>query len=261
MRQMHPFPIFERFISTDLTAPADDTLSAKSSSPSSVSVSGCPCSGRMNADISVSKHSAHSAAAVSTHDSRGSNEDNSGNGSHSDSNGIDMEDDNESTELDSDYYPQKPVHTHTSSKSTSNTSSTHTHATRANVQAHAQATASSNPATANTNIVKNTAADSSFQPASHAHPSTHTTQSSAFPTPSSERTEKGRVLIPGNTQVVMFPSDWRENKSWPVFGAGKRACPGKYLTVFPLLLFLSSLSPLDRQFHNYLLYFYCYFTV
>ena len=35
------------------------------------------------------------------------------------------------------------------------------------------------------------------------------------------------VVVKGKTQVVMFPSDWRSDTTWSVFGAGKRACPGK----------------------------------
>jgi hypothetical protein len=33
-------------------------------------------------------------------------------------------------------------------------------------------------------------------------------------------------VIQKNTQIVMFPSDWKHDQSWSVFGAGKRACPG-----------------------------------
>lgn len=37
-----------------------------------------------------------------------------------------------------------------------------------------------------------------------------------------------QVIVQKNTQVVMFPSDWKHDKSWSVFGAGKRACPGTH---------------------------------
>jgi hypothetical protein len=43
------------------------------------------------------------------------------------------------------------------------------------------------------------------------------------PTPSQP---PSHVAVRGHTQVVMFPSDWRSDSNWPVFGAGKRACPG-----------------------------------
>ena len=39
-------------------------------------------------------------------------------------------------------------------------------------------------------------------------------------------------VIQKNTQIVMFPSDWKHDQSWSVFGAGKRACPGTYCTLY-----------------------------
>lgn len=39
-----------------------------------------------------------------------------------------------------------------------------------------------------------------------------------------------QFIVQKNTQVVMFPSDWKHDKSWSVFGAGKRACPGTLKT-------------------------------
>ena len=42
-----------------------------------------------------------------------------------------------------------------------------------------------------------------------------------------ENEKKSVVAVKGMTQVVMFPSDWRTDSTWSVFGAGKRACPGK----------------------------------
>lgn len=35
-----------------------------------------------------------------------------------------------------------------------------------------------------------------------------------------------KFIVQKNTQVVMFPSDWKHDKNWSIFGAGKRACPG-----------------------------------
>lgn len=42
-------------------------------------------------------------------------------------------------------------------------------------------------------------------------------------------------VIQKNTQIVMFPSDWKHDQSWSVFGAGKRACPGTCSTLYCLL--------------------------
>ena len=49
-------------------------------------------------------------------------------------------------------------------------------------------------------------------------------------------------VIQKNTQIVMFPSDWKHDQSWSVFGAGKRACPGTYPTLYCLLVYLSAFS-------------------
>ena len=49
-------------------------------------------------------------------------------------------------------------------------------------------------------------------------------------------------VIQKNTQIVMFPSDWKHDQSWSVFGAGKRACPGTYPTLYCLLDCLSTCS-------------------
>jgi hypothetical protein len=50
-----------------------------------------------------------------------------------------------------------------------------------------------------------------------------------------------KIAVCKDTQVVMFPSDWRENKSWPIFGAGKRVCSGAHFALPWLTLFRESM--------------------
>jgi len=50
-----------------------------------------------------------------------------------------------------------------------------------------------------------------------------------------------KIAVCKDTQVVMFPSDWRENKNWPIFGAGKRVCSGAHLALPWLTIFRESM--------------------
>lgn len=38
-----------------------------------------------------------------------------------------------------------------------------------------------------------------------------------------------KCVLKAGTHAFMFPAGWKEHHSWPVFGAGKRACAGAYL--------------------------------
>ena len=148
MRQMHPFPIFERFLTRDLTVEEGYVSPSASTSATPFSPllksSGCPFSG------GSSKKAIYN---------------------DSDSNSSEIDDDCISNPHHAEHHPTLLKHAvpHSSSSFTT----------------------------------------------------VHT------PVPATSSGSRVRVLIKANTQVVMFPSDWRDHKSWPVFGAGKRACPGK----------------------------------
>jgi hypothetical protein len=58
------------------------------------------------------------------------------------------------------------------------------------------------------------------------------TTTSTANTNTSTSTASRPFVIQKNTQIVMFPSDWKHDQSWSVFGAGKRACPGTYPTLY-----------------------------
>jgi hypothetical protein len=59
-----------------------------------------------------------------------------------------------------------------------------------------------------------------------ATPAVTTTPTATTSTYTHTYTAARPFVIQKNTQIVMFPSDWKHDQSWSVFGAGKRACPG-----------------------------------
>ena len=161
MRQMHPFPIFERFLTKDLVVEENSvstTTSTSTASPSSTQQSsGCP--------FSMSYFSKNSNKNIDD----------------CDSNSSEIDDNRTSNPHIPLLHPMKLK-----------------------------------------------------QPSLHSSPSiTNNNDNAPIPVPVPVPVPHGisgsgvRVLIKANTQVVMFPSDWRDHKSWPVFGAGKRSCPGR----------------------------------
>jgi hypothetical protein len=52
----------------------------------------------------------------------------------------------------------------------------------------------------------------------------------------------GQVVVPANTQVVMFTDDFVGAKGWPLWGAGQRACTGSHLGAALVRAMYDSLS-------------------
>jgi hypothetical protein len=53
--------------------------------------------------------------------------------------------------------------------------------------------------------------------------------------------ESGKVIIPGDTQVLFFANDFESTVGWPIFSSGRRSCAGMHFARGYLTVLRSSL--------------------